>query len=66
MFNFPNSLETHARRLQTAVFHSSSTQRLSSFAGDLNLYLLGAKSFLIFAPALAGESFGSPLIFAAR
>jgi hypothetical protein len=66
MFNFPNSLATHTRRLQAAVFHLSSTQRLSSFAGDLNIYLPGAKSFLNLAPALAGESFGSPLIFVAR
>jgi len=49
-----------------AVSHYRSKERLSSFEDDLKSFSSGAKFFLSFAQAYAGELFASPLTFAAR
>jgi hypothetical protein len=66
MLIFNASLNTLMQWPAGAVFHCRSTQRLSSFVGDLKSFYSGAESFFSFAQAYAGGSFGSPLIFAAR
>jgi hypothetical protein len=66
MFTFRIFSNPQIQWLEGAVSHDSSTERLSSFADDLNSFSSGAKNFLNFAQAYAGGSFGPPLIFAAR
>jgi hypothetical protein len=70
MFTFRISQNTTIQALEGAGSHQISqllsTKRVSSFAGDLNTFYSGAKSFSSFAQAYAGGSLSSPPFFAAR